>query len=55
MGSSRGGWYPNKRQWWVIWIAAVLVVMGLMTGQDGVMFAICVTIIGGLLVWKFQR
>jgi hypothetical protein len=50
---SRDGWYPNQRQWWVIWIAAALVVIGLMSGEVAV--ALSAAIIGGLLVWKFQR
>jgi uncharacterized membrane protein YvbJ len=53
--SRRSGWYPNKRQWWVIWIAAVLVVSGLMAGAEGIMFAFCVALIGALLVWKLQK
>jgi hypothetical protein len=51
----RTGWYPNKRQWWVIWIAAILAVSGLMAGADGIMFAFCVVLIGALLVWKLQK
>lgn len=49
------GWYPNKRQWWVIWIAAVLVVAGLMNGVEGAMFALSAAIVGGLVVWRLQR
>lgn len=52
--SRTGGWYPNKRQWFVIWIVAVLIVSGLMIGGDGFMFALCSTIVGSLLVWKLQ-
>jgi len=53
----RVGWYPNKRQWWVIWIAAILIVIGLMVGyeSDGKWtFAFCVVLISSLLVWKLQ-
>lgn len=51
----RAGWYPNRRQWWVIWITAILGVIGLMNGGEGAVFAFCVTIIGVLLVWRLQR
>lgn len=39
----RAGLYPNKRQWWIVWIAVILIVMGLMAGGDGMMFAFCVS------------
>ena len=54
-GRQMTGWYPNKRQWWIIWTAAILVVMGLMAGGEGMMFALCVALIGALLVWKLQQ
>jgi len=51
----RAGWYPNRRQWWVIWIAALLIVIGLMSGSsDGVTFALCTGLIAILLVWKLN-
>jgi MFS superfamily sulfate permease-like transporter len=37
----RASWYPNKRQWWVIWIVAILIVVGLLNRAEGVMFAFC--------------
>jgi hypothetical protein len=49
------GWYPNSRQRWVIWIAAILAVLGLMIGDNGLRFAFCVALLGGLLVWKLQK
>jgi hypothetical protein len=49
------GWYPNGRQWWVIWITAFVAVVALLNSADSVMFALCVALIGGLLVWRFQR
>ena len=52
--SQKGGWYPAKRQWWVIWITAILVVIGLMNGQEGAMFAFCSALIGALVVWRLQ-
>jgi hypothetical protein len=48
-------WYPNKHQWWAIWATAPLIVLGLMNGSDGMMFAISAVIVGGLIVWKLQR
>jgi uncharacterized membrane protein YvbJ len=51
----RTGLYPNKRQWWVIWIAAGLIVAGLLAGSNGIMFALSAALIGALLVWKFQK
>ena len=50
-----GSWYPNKRQWWAIWITAGLVVAGLLNGSDGVMFALSAAIVGGLIVWRLQQ
>jgi hypothetical protein len=50
----RTGWYPNTRQWWAIWITAILVVLGLMAGGEGMMFAVCVALIGALLVWRLS-
>jgi hypothetical protein len=51
----RRSWYPNKRQWWIIWVAAILIVAGLMAGAEGIMFAFCAALIGALLIWKFQQ
>jgi uncharacterized membrane protein YvbJ len=52
----KAGWYPNRRQWWVIWIAAALIVTGFMlAGGNGVLFAFCVAFVGGLIVWRLQR
>jgi len=57
-------WYPNKVQWIVIWVAAILA-MTVWVGavndghhRDGEIFervAICIVGVGGLLVWQFAR
>ena len=49
------GWYPNRRQWWTIWITAFVMVVALLNGADGVVFAFCAALIGALLVWRLQR
>ena len=49
------GWYPSKRQWWAIWITAGLVVVGLINGSGGVMFALSAAIVGSLIVWRLQQ
>jgi hypothetical protein len=51
----RTSWYPSKQQWWVIWSATALVVMGVMAGGAGLTFAFCVTLVGLLVVWKLQK
>ena len=54
-------WYPNKRQWWVIWISAILVILlmllrvpGLYLSDAAIYYGIIIIIIGSLLVWQFS-
>ena len=52
-------WYPNKKQWPVIWtaflMAAILFIGGVSNDEPGVIAAsFCVLVLGALLVWKFS-
>jgi hypothetical protein len=52
-------WYPNKSQWWVIWIVFVVAsyfFVGSMWGDKATLaLAFCVLVFGGLLVWRFNK
>ena len=57
-------WYPNKAQWWVIWIAALLAMWTWIEAADTgyrsrsdvtERVAGSIIIIGGLLVWQLAR
>jgi Sec-independent protein secretion pathway component TatC len=53
-------WYPNKAQWWVIWVVFVVasfLFVGAMSGPDETMLALasCVLVFGGLLVWRLNK
>ena len=45
--------YPNKAQWWVIWIVAVLAFLFLVNGAVEVAFGLVA--LGCLLVWQLSR
>lgn len=45
--------YPNKAQWWVIWIVAVLAFLFLVNGAVEV--ALGLVALGCLLVWQLSR
>ena len=52
-------WYPEKRQWAVIWLA-VLPAMVLWVNASGARqpeerLAVCLVITGALLAWQFQK
>jgi hypothetical protein len=50
----RSGWYPNKGQWWAIWITAGIVGLGLLsTGESVGLLAVAMW--GGLLIWQLSR
>jgi len=49
-------WYPNRVQWRVIWIAAVLAIIALSARLDSATaFSVSIVGLGALLVWKLQR
>ena len=52
-------WYPNKAQWWVIWIVALLAsfifVNSVHWRNQGVTFAFCLVGLGALLVWQLAK
>ena len=49
-------WYPNKTQWRVIWIAAILATLFLSGGTGSfVVFGLCIVGLGALLVWMLQK
>ena len=52
-------WYPNKKQWPVIWtaflMAAILFIGGVSNDESGAIAAsFCVLVLGALLVWKLS-
>ena len=57
--AAAGGWYPNRRQWWVIWIAfaatALLVFTPYVSGINALPLIIFVLIGAVLLVWQLSR
>jgi len=53
-------WYPNKHQWWVIWIAAIIAFWVLATGDTNsntqpFVIAFGIVGLGLLLVWQLSR
>lgn len=48
-------WYPNKAQWIVIWILAVIVSIGLIGLYEGAGLLVGAVIIGGLLIWQLSK
>jgi len=52
-------WYPNKAQWWVIWITAILITLLIMMDAreetEPLHIGACVLIIGILLTWKLSK
>ena len=50
----RGGFYPNKSQWWAIWITAGIVGLGLLSTGESIGL-VAVALWGGLLVWQLSR
>jgi len=46
-------WYPNKAQWWVIWIVGVVAFLFLVNGVVGV--ALGLVVLGALLVWQLSK
>jgi len=52
-------WYPNKAQWWVIWVVAILAsfvfVLNSYASNQGIVFGACVVGLGALLVWQLSR
>lgn len=47
-------WYPSKAQWWVIWITAGIVGVGLLSTGAGIAL-LAIVMWGGLLVWQLSR
>lgn len=45
-------WCPNKAQWWVIWITALIVCVRLLVAFEFTGFMLDAVIVGGLLVWR---
>jgi len=52
-------WYPNKAQWWVIWITAILLILLIMVDASGETepshLGASILIIGSLLVWQLSK
>jgi hypothetical protein len=55
-------WHPNKAQWWVMWIVAILlsflilITMGRLDDEAAaVRLGIVVILFGTLLVWPFSK
>ena len=54
-------WYPNRKQWWVIWFVTVPVLIGWISLGDtfnreqGERFLVSLLVIGGLLMWRFKN
>ena len=52
-------WHPNKAQWWVIWIAAILasfvLVVNVSSSEQGIVRGVCILGLGALLVWQLNR
>jgi hypothetical protein len=50
---SKGGWYPTKKQWIVIWVSVGSASVCLLSGFPPA--ALVCVVIGGLLVWQCSR
>jgi hypothetical protein len=51
-------WYPNKAQWWVIWVASILAFLAFERDADDVLNPItglAILWFGGLLVWQLSK
>ena len=48
-------WYPSSAQWWVLWIVAIIVCLGLLVTYDVMGLVPGAVIIGALLIWRLSR
>ena len=48
-------WHPNKQQWQIVCVAAILAILGaLLGGRYGSFFTTIAVLIGGLLIWSVE-
>jgi hypothetical protein len=48
-------WYPNKAQWWVIWITGILLSVAVLAAMDTVGFIVVIPLLGGLLILQLSK
>jgi hypothetical protein len=52
-------WYPNKTQWWIIWLTVPLALFvwadAGMGDEENERYALALLVIAALLVWRFSR